>query len=106
MKIAIMIFVIQLNAVKTYGPVRSIDDLVREVSKAVSESLRLSYCLVRPDFPGLLIRFIIRILRIFKFRFFIFGLIFGISVKRPKLRDPRTMVIVSSISVKMRSVFC
>ena len=34
-----MIFVIQLNAVKTYGPVRSIDDLVREVSKAVSESL-------------------------------------------------------------------
>ena len=39
LKIAIMIFVIQLNAVKTYGPVRSIDDLVREVSKAVSESL-------------------------------------------------------------------
>ena len=39
LKIAIMIFVIRLNAVKTYGPVRSIDDLVREVSKAVSESL-------------------------------------------------------------------
>ena len=38
-KTAILIFVIQLDAVKTYGPVRSIDDLVREVSTAVSESL-------------------------------------------------------------------
>ena len=39
LKTAILIFVIQLDAVKTYGPVRSIDDLVREVSTAVSESL-------------------------------------------------------------------
>ena len=38
-KTAILIFVTQLDAVKTYGPVRSIDDLVREVSTAVSESL-------------------------------------------------------------------
>ena len=38
LKTAILIFVIQLDAVKTYGPVRSIDDLVREVSTAVSKS--------------------------------------------------------------------
>ena len=39
LKTAILIFVIQLDAVKTFGPVHSIDDLVREVSTAVSESL-------------------------------------------------------------------
>ena len=37
LKTAILIFVIQLNAVKTFEPVHSIDDLVREVSTAVSE---------------------------------------------------------------------
>ena len=39
LKTAILIFVIQLDAVKTFGPVHSIDDLVREVSTAVSENL-------------------------------------------------------------------
>ena len=38
LKTAILIFVIQLNAVKTFEPVHSIDDLVREVSTAVSEN--------------------------------------------------------------------
>ena len=39
MKTAILMFVIQVDAVKTFGPVRSIDDLVRAVSTAVSENV-------------------------------------------------------------------
>ena len=38
LKTVILIFLIQVDEAKKYGPVHSIDDLVHEVSKAVSES--------------------------------------------------------------------
>jgi len=57
LKTAILIFVIQLDAVKTFRPVHSIDDLVREVSTAVSEKLMAHDCpdfhvkFLNPEFP-------------------------------------------------------